>query len=693
MSSFNYILLLFSCLRVFLEAAELASNDNGEAWNNSFLDDPSLIPLFRFEEKGYYVPKLKFTFIEAYQFCKNIRMNLVTIKSSQELDAMTQFVKQTSKEQIFWTSGSRLVDNKNWIWMTTMEIVEYTKWSDGQPDFLVEQCLELWFTGKKELYFNNRDCNAKQAIICETHKQTKSLSTLENPYLHPNINLLHSQGKSYYFGTDFRASFLQASQFCEAIQMKLVSINSETENKELHKYARDTLAAGNFWSSGFKFNTGKKLAWLSTGRTMEYTNWLPGQPGNINELCVELVHKRNEGLFWNDLNCDVKLFFICERYDSLHGADSVFKTKSYSSQLVQNPDSLSPSRSLYVSPNVNLLRFRGKNYYFSTFKETFFEASEFCGMIGMTLVSINSEVENKILYKHIRDTVAGDHFWTSGCRLLNGKNLVWLSTGRTVEYTNWLPGQPDNVNEMCIELVLNRNEGLFWNDFNCEVKIFFICERYEDNLLHGNESIFEPRPTVTPFIEFGDYTDQYPENPLLPLTIAGGNKVRISKFKATQRKASQTCRQYGMELFSIPNEAKNDIVTDMINLRGSNDYYWTSGVKQSNKWTWSKLQPIVYTNWYDQEPKSGDNQFCLQLYPGGQWGALNCESELLFICESRNAESSSYCESQPTPAINIFFNKEQGTATNGSKIDCSCKGGTSDDDDPSKLIEPRIGAN
>lgn len=56
--------------------------------------------------------------------------------------------------------------------MTTMQIVEYTKWSDGQPDLTVEQCLELWFAGKRELYFNNRDCNAKQALICEKYKQT-----------------------------------------------------------------------------------------------------------------------------------------------------------------------------------------------------------------------------------------------------------------------------------------------------------------------------------------------------------------------------------------------------------------------------------------------------------------------------------------------------------------------------------------
>lgn len=59
-----------------------------------------------------------------------------------------------------------------------------------------------------------------------------------------------------------------------------------------------------------------------------YSNWSPGQPGNINEMCLELVHNRNEGFFWNDLSCETKLFFICERYDnSFYADESILKPK------------------------------------------------------------------------------------------------------------------------------------------------------------------------------------------------------------------------------------------------------------------------------------------------------------------------------------------------------------------------------
>lgn len=75
---------------------------------------------------------------------------------------------------------------------------------------------------------------------------------------------------------------------------------------------------------------------------------------------------------------------------------------------------------------------------------------------------------------------------------------MWLSTGRTADYTNWLPGQPDNPVELCVELVQKRNEGLFWNDLGCEVPLSFICESYQNIIItpRVSESVAEPKPTA-----------------------------------------------------------------------------------------------------------------------------------------------------------------------------------------------------
>lgn len=72
---------------------------------------------------------------------------------------------------------------------------------------------------------------------------------------------------------------------------------------------------------------------------------------------------------------------------------------------------------------------------------------------------------------------AGDYFWSSGSKAIDGKNYVWLSTGKSVSYTNWAKGQPADNSKQCIELSQSRDTGLFWDNLGCEQTRYFICER------------------------------------------------------------------------------------------------------------------------------------------------------------------------------------------------------------------------
>lgn len=91
------------------------------------------------------------------------------------------FINFSAKVEHFWTAGSKLVDKKNWIWMTTGEVIEYTNWGSGQPDNPnSELCLELWLFKNKGLFFNDRDCNTKFPFICEESKRRPGSSQNEN---------------------------------------------------------------------------------------------------------------------------------------------------------------------------------------------------------------------------------------------------------------------------------------------------------------------------------------------------------------------------------------------------------------------------------------------------------------------------------------------------------------------------------
>lgn len=89
-----------------------------------------------------------------------------------------------------------------------------------------------------------------------------------------------------------------------------------------------------------------------------------------------------------------------------------------------------------------------------------------------------SSCEFYITYFNLNFTAKQDHFWTAGSTLVDKKNWIWLTTGEVVEYTNWAVGQPDNPNtELCLELWLFRNKGLYFNDRDCNVRFPFICEK------------------------------------------------------------------------------------------------------------------------------------------------------------------------------------------------------------------------
>lgn len=58
-----------------------------------------------------------------------------------------------------------------------------------------------------------------------------------------------------------------------------------------------------------------------------------------------------------------------------------------------------------------------------------------------------------------------------------------MSNGKTVKFTDWGPGQPDNVfrqndhqYEDCMH-IFSLRYGLKWNDAFCSDELYFICEQ------------------------------------------------------------------------------------------------------------------------------------------------------------------------------------------------------------------------
>ncbi|VDO71258.1 unnamed protein product [Heligmosomoides polygyrus] len=115
-------------------------------------------------------------------------------------------------------------------------------------------------------------------------------------------------------------------------------------------------------------------------------------------------------------------------------------------------------------------------------KVTFDEAEKACKAQKGHLASIHSKEENDFIYglaKKSLPKVNHDDLCWIGLRK-SSKGWTWTD-GSSTNYTNWAPGQPNNVNkaENCAQLynVDNFKSPKKWNDYPCTKKVCgYVCK-------------------------------------------------------------------------------------------------------------------------------------------------------------------------------------------------------------------------
>jgi predicted DNA-binding protein (UPF0251 family) len=122
-----------------------------------------------------------------------------------------------------------------------------------------------------------------------------------------------------------------------------------------------------------------------------------------------------------------------------------------------------------------LLSNDGHSYIFCNNQESWSGARAYCNDFNMKLVSLGSAAEEEWVYA-IANVLSPQKWWIG----LNDKgaegSFVWDS-GEAVSYSNWEPGEPNNVggSEDCGQL--NRyHPAKTWNDEPCSLHLNFICE-------------------------------------------------------------------------------------------------------------------------------------------------------------------------------------------------------------------------
>ncbi len=256
------------------------------------------------------------------------------------------------------------------------------------------------------------------------------------------------------------------------------------------------------------------------------------------------------------------------------------------------------------------------------------QAKEHCQAEGSYLIEIGNQMEQFFL-----QGLVGNYYVWIGLQDNNRSgNWSHWNSGASLEYSNWLDGEPNNEHgrEHCGEL---RNGAVWngkWNDGNCKFHHKFVCER-------GSNQIFqEPRKCYSFHKERKNYTD-----------------------------AQDTCASTGGHLVEINSEWEQRLFKGIFNNVNKWDCYpnwlWLGLNHHSGDGNWRKWNidaPMTpgesaYKLWYRWQSVN-----CTGMESNRRWHDSDCDTKLSFFCEN-----SIFTKSSRNVHTFCDFDKKQRTIT------------------------------
>ncbi|KAH3785058.1 hypothetical protein DPMN_163141 [Dreissena polymorpha] len=217
----------------------------------------------------------------------------------------------------FWTGLNKPQGGSSWVWQDNTQAADtYVKWnSEPNNNAGKEDCVEIHRDG----LYNDLDCNAKAAFICE----------YPLPYGTPCVTgWFQCQQSCYYLSPanySLTVTWFEAYQRCQdllaglgpdgnSLQSNRLAVNSGDEAACVNTQLQ-TLPVGapGYWTD--LSDLAVKGIWQYSSATdnppdMSLINWAK-EPNNVNgnESCAVIY----DGGFYNDVNCVQQFYYICER--------------------------------------------------------------------------------------------------------------------------------------------------------------------------------------------------------------------------------------------------------------------------------------------------------------------------------------------------------------------------------------------
>lgn len=409
---------------------------------------------YNFREKCYKVAGKKksgrMPWDRAVTRCVNDGGNLVSIHSKEEFDFIVSFLLMDVKANV-WIGLHDKVNESDYTW-NDGSAVNYTNWKDMEPSGLAnpdEDCVQMLFDPERDIVgkWNDISCGHELPFICQMSINQKKKSP--NPaYCASDVGGGWKFQNSCYYIVSDKKSWENAEQYCvDNLNGHLVTVSDKLVDLFLDQLYPDK----HIWI-GIKIKAQLQQKWTS-GWHVSY-NGINKEHGDFIEgTCVV---RRNTKM-WTMHPCDKVLPFVCEISQ------------------VRPPVLKLPMKGSHCPTEPNDWRdLDGDScYYFETkTARSWYEANFDCMRRGGHLLSLHSEEESQILHPFVRyEQYMSVHIGLF--RLLaNVDDFVWADGTGKPDYENWSHDEPNNDQEMCVEI---WTRDFTWNDKSCDDKNGYIC--------------------------------------------------------------------------------------------------------------------------------------------------------------------------------------------------------------------------
>lgn len=266
-------------------------------WNSSkaqafSIDAIDLIPNAVIDYNGhhyeYYHNNMPWN--QAYRFCEKKGGHLVTITSTGESSAIVNLTNGYSGRA--WIGLNR--NGNSWAWVNSEPYVENNFWNTGEPNntYNYENNADFYMSGSSAGKWNDEYAlnSNVEGFICEYDDVVN-----ENDYT-PNCSV--SNNGYLYELYDYNVDWQTAERICEKKGGTLATIYDSNENNIVAQLAANG-SKNEYWI-GVNDIESEGIWKLVDGKSVQYTNWLSGNPDN-DYGCEEYVAIGKEGGQWYDL--------------------------------------------------------------------------------------------------------------------------------------------------------------------------------------------------------------------------------------------------------------------------------------------------------------------------------------------------------------------------------------------------------